>query len=304
MSRFLSLVVVCILLAEGVLCATAVRTAPSDVIYLGFLDDHREEMVNWKPGVATQRIIRPAFEKTGSVWKQIEPSSFPSSMQWTIAFDGKDLGKVESGASADEGLHLTAFREILTPAAAVPSVGSPSDAFAGILGAGGDTKVRRPLIAVSKPYFQDPDGWKRASLPADIATLVRSAFRREYPHVNRCKDEELVERDWKFPDSALTLTAAYASRKHAYLVEADLDAGDCGWVNEPDDPTSGPWFFVSPDGTARRIGSFMTLLDAGDYDNDGQSELVFFLSQGDDLDGFVLFDASCRKSVSFTWSYH
>jgi hypothetical protein len=75
-------------------------------------------------------------------------------------------------------------------------------------------------------------------------------------------------------------------------------------VDDPGDPLSEPWFFVSPNGTVRRIGSFMSLLDAGDYDNDGKSELVFFLSQGEDTDGFVLFDASLQKQASLTWHYH
>ncbi len=294
-------VLVCILLVEIALCGQTPPAKPSDdKVYLGFLDDAREEMVNWKPGVARHRVIRPAFEKTISGWRQVDTSSLPPRMKWTIAFDGRNLGQVESQADPDGG--LTMFQTILTSAAAVPSVGPPSREFAGLEGM--TTDVRRPLIAVSKPYFQDPDGWKRTKLSDDIAGLVRKAFRREYPHVDRCKEEEVLERNWKFPDSALALPVAYASNKHSFLVEADLNAGDCGYVDDPDDPLSGPWFFVSPDGAVRRFGSFMSLLDAGDYDNDGHSELVFFLTQPEDTDGFILFDATLRKQATLIWSYH
>jgi hypothetical protein len=48
----------------------------------------------------------------------------------------------------------------------------------------------------------------------------------------------------------------------------------------------------------------MSLLDAGDYDNDGKSELVFFVTQGENTDAFVLFDASLQKQASLTWHYH
>ena len=291
-----------LLLAVGV-CAQTLPVKPSDKLYLGFLDDAREEMANWKPGVATQRVVRPAFERTLTGWRQVDPSSLPARMEWTIAFDGKNLGTVESQANSDGG--LTAFQRILTSAAAVPSVGSASEQFAGLL-ADGPTKVRRPLIALSKPYFRDPDGWKRAKLSAEIGVLVRKAFRREFPSVSvdLCKDEEIVQKNWRFPDSALMLPVAYASNKHSFLVEASLNTETCGYVDDPNDPLSDPWFFVGSDGVVRRIGSFMSLLDAGDYDNDGQSELVFFLSQPEDTDGFVLYDASFRKPVKFTCTYH
>ena len=47
----------------------------------------------------------------------------------------------------------------------------------------------------------------------------------------------------------------------------------------------------------------LSLVDAGDYDADGKSELIFFLS-GYNEDGYALFYDSNRKSVRWTWSYH
>jgi hypothetical protein len=269
-------------------------------VYIGILDDAREEMVNWKSGVAQHRVIRPAFAETLTGWNVASSSSLPSQMSWTIAFDGRNLGQVKAQGPLNQG--LTLFQSILTPAAAVPSVGSPSRDFAGIMGL--TTKVRRPLVVVSQPYFRDPDGWKRATVPGRAAELVRNAFRNEYPHVDRCKDEEITERNWRFPDAALTFPVAYASNKGSWLVETRLNAGDCGWVDNPGDPLSDPWFYVSPNGDVRRIGSFMSLLDTGDYGDDGRSELIFFLSQGEDTDGFVLFDSTLQKWVDFTWHYH
>jgi hypothetical protein len=270
-------------------------------VFLGFLDDDREEMANWKPGVAQQRLIRPAFERNRSGWQAIASSSRPPQLKWTVAFDGKKIGEVSSRAGS---LGLTIEDVALTPAAALPAVGAPSSRFAGML-AGGPTKVRRPLVLVSKPYFSDPDGWKPSTkLPDEVAALVRSAFRREFPHVARCKDEEVVEKEWKFPDSSLELVTVYTSNKRSFVAETRLNAGNCGYVDDPNDPLSDPWFFVSEAGVVRRFGSFMTLLDAGDYDNDGRSELVFFLSQPEDTDGFVLFDADLREQARLTWTYH
>ncbi len=284
-----------------VLFVSALYAQTSGNIYVGVLDDAREEMVNWKPGVAQERVVRPVFEKTTSGWKELDGSSLSSHMTWTVAFDGKNLGTVETQASS-EG--FTFVQKILAAQSRIPSVGAPSDQFAGLLGGGGQTKVRRPLIVVSKPYFHDPDGWKRAKLPDEVAVLVRKAFRRDYPHLDRCKDEEIAQRNWEFPDSALSFPIAYTSNKRSFLVEASLDAGNCGYISEADEPESEPWFFVASDGRVRRIGSFLTLLDAGDYDNDGRSEVLFLLSQGENTDGFVLYDGTFEKPVTVSWHYH
>jgi hypothetical protein len=161
------------------------------------------------------------------------------------------------------------------------------------------------LVVVSKPYTSDPDGWKRLSQPPEaIASLLREAFRKDFPHANRCKEEKIVQHNWKFPDSALNFPTTYASNKDTFLVESNLSAGDCGYVDDPNDADSSPWFFVTADGHARRIGSFMSLLDAGDYGNEGGSEVIFILEQPEDTEGFVLFDADMRKAASLLWVYH
>lgn len=284
----------------GVLLAQTAPSISADIVYVGILDDDRKEMANWKPGVAQHRVVRPAFEKIGSVWTAV--SSIPQLMTWTIAFDGKNMGPVRS-ATMSRPKSLTLEQSVVEPAA-VPIIGSPSQDFAGLM-AIGPGKVRRPMVLVSKPYTHDPDGWKRLSIPtSEVAALVRKAFRKEFPKVDRCKDEEIVEHDWNFPDSALSLPIAYRSNKNSFLVQTKLDAGDCGYVDDPHDPLSRPWFFISAGGEVRRIGSFMSLLDAGDYDNDGNSELIFFLSQPEDTDGFILFDRELNERVRLSWSYH
>jgi hypothetical protein len=47
----------------------------------------------------------------------------------------------------------------------------------------------------------------------------------------------------------------------------------------------------------------MDLLDAGDYDGDGRSEVLFW-SSGEDVDGYVLMYDGFTKSAEFKWSYH
>ncbi|MFZ1085107.1 MAG: hypothetical protein WAN35_09105 [Terracidiphilus sp.] len=308
-----------LLIVSGVLCAQNHREKCTEKIYIGILEDAREEMVNWKPGVAKQRLIRPAFEKDCKGWHDITANSLPSDMTWTVAFDGRNIGKVSGQAvpidenamdqdrtnpTEDRSIgYLTFVQTIVSPVAAIPSIGSTSELY-GPMGIG-PTKGRRPLVVVSAPNVSDPEGWKHIPKPPDeIAALVRLAFRSEFPHICRCKEEEIVQRDWKVPDSKLTFPAIYVSNKNSFLVETNLDAGDCGYVDDPNDPLSEPWFFVSADGNVRGIGSFMSLLDAGDYDNDGRSEVIFMVNEPEDTDGFVLYDANLHKKGSLLWSYH
>ena len=303
-------ILLCASLPGHLAFAQTTESAGTERVLIGILDDAREEMVNWKPGVAGDRIIRPAFEKTKTGWHKVEPSSIPAQINWTVAFDGRSLGLIASkaipnGSKPKEGSsrYLTAVQAIVTPATSTPSVGAPSEKYSPL--ATGPTKGRRPLVVVSKPYTSDPDGWKRLSQPPEaIASLLREAFRKDFPHANRCKEEKIVQHNWKFPDSALNFPTTYASNKDTFLVESNLSAGDCGYVDDPNDADSSPWFLVTADGHARRIGSFMSLLDAGDYGNEGRSEVIFILEQPEDTEGFVLFDADMRKAASLLWVYH
>jgi len=57
-------IVLCASLTGPLVFAQTAKPASTERVLIGILDDAREEMVNWKPGVAGDRIIRPAFEKT------------------------------------------------------------------------------------------------------------------------------------------------------------------------------------------------------------------------------------------------
>ena len=46
----------------------------------------------------------------------------------------------------------------------------------------------------------------------------------------------------------------------------------------------------------------MELIDAGDYDNDGKSELLFWYS-GYNRDGYILIYDDFRKSAEYIWGY-
>ena len=67
-------------------------------VYVGILDDAREELRDGKVNEIERRVVMPAFEKRNGEWQTITHFS-PHNVKWTVAFDGKNLGQVESQAS-------------------------------------------------------------------------------------------------------------------------------------------------------------------------------------------------------------
>jgi hypothetical protein len=280
-------------------------------VYVGILDDAREDLHGESTEAIERRLVMPAFEKRNGEWRAIA-HFWIRNLKWTVAFDGKNLGQVESQASSDEADQINsqgsrAKQVIVTPSDKIPFVGKPSREFGGVSSfLFGLKSVRRPLVVVSKPYYRDPDGWKRTQPQVEVRGVVREAFRKQFPHVNRCKDEEIAERDWKFPDSALRFPYAYASNKNAFLVAVELEAGDCGWGGNPEDPTDAfvyQWFLVAADHSAHRIGGFDVLLDAGDYDNDGRSEFIFFSVRSENSDVYDLLYDNFQKKAELEVGY-
>jgi len=49
--------------------------------------------------------------------------------------------------------------------------------------------------------------------------------------------------------------------------------------------------------------STIMLVDAGDYDGDGDSEVIFWVSRYNH-DGYVLFYKQLSRFVEFSWGYH
>jgi hypothetical protein len=258
----------------------------SSNVIVGIMEDDRLELVNWKEGPSKNRVIRPLFEKKGNEWVLVTQLSHE--IQWMIAFDGKNLGAIKSGQIA--------------------TIGKPSNEFAGWL----NTAVNRPLVLVSKNNFSDPDLWKPFQPSGDQTKFFRSAFRAEYSKVTNCdEDEKPLPSPWKYEDSAIRFAQSYHSKNGDSLVGMFLEGGRCG-INE--DPFVQQLFLFKPDKSTLHIllksrhpenfgNLLLSLVDAGDYDADGKSELIFFLS-GYNEDGYALFYDSFRKSIHWTWSYH
>jgi len=300
--------------------------ADSGPIYVGLIEDDRRELTllaqghnlpghNLDDPVPSRNVV-PYFVKNGARWEPIRELN--QNLKWTIAFDGKNLGQVESqvipsaqarskGVSGPQCVH-----KILTALDKVPQVkmheGGPGDPnFNGNYG----VIVRRPLVVVSKPNFADPDRWKRTKLPDEVVPQVRAVFQKTFSHVRRCDSSgEPLAKDSRVLDSEIALLKAYGSNKGSFIVETQLTNHRCVYnmngaklqLLEGDQ-----WYYVTPTREVVFLARDWELIDAGDYDGDSRSEVIFYIAEAEadccvDIIGYVLFYDDFQRSARFAWS--
>jgi hypothetical protein len=256
------------------------------------------------------RDVRVVFRKEGTAWFAF-PSNcpdqnclrtiaakFPAQVNWTVSFNGKQVGHVVSNRPPSFDFYSTIGQQAIVGSNAPPTIGKPSAAFAGFLG----VPVYRPLVAVSEPNFRDPEDWKPTQLSNDETVTVRKAFRNRFPKVTNCSQQDVEHgKPWPYTDANMILNKAYSSNRHWLIAEVVLSGYECD--GPPDEAFTSQWFVITPGQEVRFLDSNMWLVDAGDYDNDGRTELVFSI---DDYNrgGYKLFYDDLSRSAIFEFSYH
>jgi len=178
------------------------------------------------------------------------------------------------------------------------SIGKRAEEYGGFLG----TAVYRPLVATSQPFSGDPQNWKFARLPPSLISDVRQAFRRKFPRATNCRNaDENIARPWKYSDENIRVARAHSSRDHWFLAQTLLTPYRCD--GPPDGGFVDQWFSIAPSGEIKFLDKAMWFVDAGDYGNDGKSEVVFSLA-GYDKGGYELFYDDFMKHATFEFSYH
>jgi hypothetical protein len=122
----------------------------------------------------------------------------------------------------------------------------------------------------------------------------------------------------KWKDAHLRVTQRYVNRGGRSIARVDLSPAywaDCRKAGggDGDAPILQPEFWVATSaGRVTTIHLFkskghayakLQLLEFGDFDGDGKTEALFFLSGYND-DGYVLLYEDMTRSAKFTWGYH
>jgi hypothetical protein len=161
----------------------------------------------------------------------------------------------------------------------------------------------RPLIANSKPYFKDPDRWKPFTLSRAATTALQQAFRNRFPTLCRSSEADHSKLEpYPYRNEEVKLVKSYRSASGWVVVRLHLDAIDCSDVEAGDD-IDDPWFVMDTEKSIKYLDSGIWLIDAGDYDNDGKSELVFSINRENE-GGYEIYYDDFRKHATFKFNYH
>jgi hypothetical protein len=286
-------------------------------LIVGVLEHHHIQWPDWGPSSFPEKErkykfqVRVLFEKKGSSWvafkhdvqtaEDLDASIkyYPREISWFVAFDGKTMGQLKSTVPDTISHYASVGLHVLDPNAKPPTVGKFTKEFAGWV----NEPCLRPLVLVSKNHTSDPQMWKPVQPSNSIIQQCKEAFIKEVGPVALCDEKsghETVVNDY---NSRINHIKTYQSKYGEYLTSYQLNVPYNNKCDEFSDVFSVQWFFIDKNSTIRHIGKNMALLDAGDYDNDGISEIIFWYS-GYDEDGYILFYNHFSNHAKFTWNYH
>ena len=161
----------------------------------------------------------------------------------------------------------------------------------------------RPLIANPQLIFKDPDRWQPSTLSPPATAALQQAFRNRFPSL--CRSSEADDRKLEpspYRNDDVKLVKSYRSVSGWVVARLHLEAIDCKDV-EGGFHIDDPWFVIDTKKFTRYLDSGIWLVDAGDYDNDGKSELVFSINRENE-GGYEIYYDDFRKHATFKFNYH
>lgn len=108
-------------------------------------------------------------------------------------------------------------------------------------------------------------------------------------------DDEIVPRSSLVSGEGRRLVSLYVEPAHQDLLAACDGPPPAQWRDQ--------LFFVDANGAVKLLGDGMRVLDAGDYDGDGSSDVVVKREVYDE-DSYAMFSRSFSSAVIFAWHYH
>jgi hypothetical protein len=144
---------------------------------------------------------------------------------------------------------------------------------------------------------RDPEGWKPFHPAPDLIERLLPAFKG----ATVCRSDTETRIPFRYTARDIRVVGAYQSRTGRRIVGValDPDANNCDGVRDVE--WENHWFAL--EAKPRLLGISLSLVDAGDYDGDGHSELLFWHTDTNQ-DGYALVFDDLRKRVDLWWHYH
>lgn len=288
-------------ITHALLAVAALAALGDQSIVVGALE---EPQCKEPPTVA----VRPMFFKEGGSWHALGNDTASRTlaklrMSWTVAFDGRDLGEVSTvdPETADPNSWAYSRDRLLSISGrSVPKVPNKAKLFGGWCA----VPSARPLVVVSRPNFKDPDGWRPSELDQAVRTRLFPLFQEQAGKTAPiCPGNSDSSVGYSYRAADLRVERGYRNRRGYLLATIYLNPAldSCGWPYPDGSSWDSVTFLLRPDPVY--LGRNLSLVDAGDYDNDGESELLFW-SSSYNSDGYTLYCGECKTPVDFRWHYH
>jgi len=236
--------------------------------------------------------VRPLFIRVDQTPWQAAPrpgdvkpvAVLPKAFSWDVCFSGRGEGQLTSMLIAD-GMPTTTPPYALRAEDRAPWRTRRSSDYAGWL----PTPVYKPILLMSSlnSSCKDPEKWKQAGaekargkIPVMIESL-RKDFASNDPGVA----------PYEFSDKDVKAFRSWTSPKQGTFVALRT---------KPKEQTI-ETFQISPQGEVTHLGRDMMLVDAGDFDGDGSTEILF-KRRADKKDVYALFSKGSVVAESI-WDY-
>jgi hypothetical protein len=281
-------------------------------IFVGVIED--VEPNNLSPAMSGAHV-RIAFRKQGSAWIPMKSNFdtrealaqadryFPTTVNWTVVFNGKQIGAIASKSSGQLQWYGDVGTQIITTKAAnIPRISTDASNFRYVT-----WRARtRPLLLVSAPNFKDPESWKPATLFAAEKSLAIKEFRKRFPLLEQCDrpEEQPIHMVPYSDDEIIFMKVAYRSNTGEAILGLRLDETRSKCEFYGDERFFDYWFALKTNRSVQLLGSRMTPMDAADLDDSGKSAWIFHTSREEDEDGYELFYDDFSKKAAFYWTYH
>lgn len=252
--------------------------------------------------------VRALFAKTEKNWisldnAQVGHAFLTARMEWTITYNGRILGSFKTtdpGFSTEYQWTYPRDR-FLDPVSSqsLPAIKNVGNRFYGWC----STPENRPLIVLSRASASDPSRWLTAVLGMKDKERLFGEFQKAAGRALICPKDPEIAVPFNYSLNDIEIVSCFKDKDGRQLVTLRLrptkESENCDGVldNAWDQHT----FLLSSKVTYLGVG--LELVGAGDFDGDGQSELLFWHT-GYDEDGYMLFSSDFKRKIKYFWGYH